>query len=126
MTSVTAAAPMPPAARSQPRPTAPTPSRSSAIAGSNAIAPPKSTANRSSEIAPSRIGERRMNRRPSNASRRRPDAGGAASVGSAASAICSNGSATATGAVVRTNSIDTLARTKKPAIAQYGADGSTT
>ena len=67
-TRVTAAAPMPPAARSQPRPTAPTPSRSSAMAGSRATAPPKSTAKRSREMAPSRIGWRRMKRRPSSAS----------------------------------------------------------
>ena len=59
---------MPAAARSQPSPTAPTPSRSSAMAGSRATAPPNSTANRSSEMAPSRIGVRRMKRRPSSAS----------------------------------------------------------
>ena len=51
-----------------PRPTAPTPRRSSAMAGRSATAPPNSTANRSSEMAPSRIGVRRMKRRPSNAS----------------------------------------------------------
>ena len=47
----------------------PTPRRSSAIAGSNATAPPNSTANRSSEMAASRIGVRRMNRSPSTAER---------------------------------------------------------
>ena len=66
--SATTPAPMPVAARSQPSPTAPTPRRSSAMAGSNATAPPKSTANRSSEIAPSRMGWLRTNRRPSTAS----------------------------------------------------------
>ena len=50
------AAPIPVAARSQPRPTAPTPSRSSAMAGNNAIAPPNNTAMRSRVIAPSSTG----------------------------------------------------------------------
>ena len=66
--SVTLPAPMPIAARSTPSPTAPTPSRSSAMAGSSATAPPNSTANRSSEIAPSRIGCVRTKRTPSTAS----------------------------------------------------------
>ncbi len=66
--SATAPAPMPVAARNHPNPTAPTPRRSSAMAGSNATAPPKSTAKRSSEIAPSRIGWLRTKRRPSTAS----------------------------------------------------------
>ena len=63
------AAPIPTAARNQPRPTAPTPRRSSAMAGSRAITPPKSTANRSRLIAPNTIGVRRMKRSPSKASR---------------------------------------------------------
>ena len=62
-------APIPVAARSQPRPTAPTPSRFSAIAGSRAMMPPKRTANRSREIAPNTTGCRRMKRSPSRASR---------------------------------------------------------
>ncbi len=66
--SATTPAPIPVAARSQPSPTAPTPNRSSAMAGSNATAPPKSTAKRSSEIAPSRIGRLRTKRSPSIAS----------------------------------------------------------
>ena len=48
-------------------------SRSSAITGSSATAPPNSTANRSSEMAASSTGVRRMKRRPSMAEcRRRP------------------------------------------------------
>jgi hypothetical protein len=69
---VTAPAPMPIAARSHPSPTAPTPSRSWAIAGSSAIAPPNSTAKRSSEIAPRRTGSERTKRSPANASRSPP------------------------------------------------------
>ena len=45
----------------------PTCRRSSAIAGSNATAPPNNTANRSSEIAPRRIGRLRTKRSPSRA-----------------------------------------------------------
>ncbi len=68
--SVTAPAPIPIAARNQPSPTAPTPRRSSAMAGSRATAPPKSTAKRSREIAPRRMGWLRTKRSPPTASRR--------------------------------------------------------
>ena len=66
--TVTMPAPIPIDTRSHPSPTAPTCRRSSAIAGSSAIAPPNNTANRSSEIAPSRMGWLRTKRRPSTAS----------------------------------------------------------
>ena len=44
---------MPAAATNHPSPTAPTPRRSSAMAGNSALAPPMKTAKRSREIAPS-------------------------------------------------------------------------
>ena len=55
------------------------------MAGSSATAPPNSTANRSREIAPSRIGWRRTNRRPSRASCSRWRAVGDCSAASATS-----------------------------------------
>ena len=61
-------APIPTDARNQPRPTAPTPRRSSAIAGSRAMTPPNRTAKRSRLIAPKRIGVLLIKRRPSKAS----------------------------------------------------------
>ena len=61
------AAPIPGAARSHPYAMSPTFSWSSAIAGKRATAPPKSTANRSNEIAANKMGVRRINRNPSRA-----------------------------------------------------------
>ena len=63
--TATSVAPIPTPALSQPRPTAPTPKRFSAIAGSKATAPPKSTATRSREIAPNKTGLFLMNFKPS-------------------------------------------------------------
>ena len=71
MSSVVAPAPRPTEALSQPRPTGPT-CRRTAMAGRSVTAPPKSTAKRSSEMAPRRIGVARTNRRPSSASWRPP------------------------------------------------------
>ena len=57
----------PPAPRAAgPGPTAPTCRMSLAKIGSSAVAPPSSTANRSSEIAPSTTGRCRMKRTPAN------------------------------------------------------------
>src|SRR5471032_663946 len=60
------AAPAPGAVRSMPRPVGPTCSTSCASAGSSAVAPPNSTANRSSEIAPSTTGLDQAKRKPSS------------------------------------------------------------
>ena len=54
------------ALRSTPSPTGPTSRMSRANSGSSATAPPKSTATRSSEIAPSSTGVRRTNRSPAS------------------------------------------------------------
>jgi hypothetical protein len=60
------AAPAPGAVRSRPSPVGPACSTSRAYAGSSAVAPPNSTANRSSEMAPSTIGRERTKRKPSS------------------------------------------------------------
>ena len=60
----TNAAPMPGDVRNQPRPAGPTCSTSAANTGNNAVAPPNSTANRSSEIAPSTGRRERTKRKP--------------------------------------------------------------
>ncbi len=56
------------AARSQPRPTGPTPRMSLAKIGSRATAPPRSTAKRSSVIAARKTGLWRMKAKPANRS----------------------------------------------------------
>ena len=57
---------MPGAVRSRPRPVGPICSTSCASAGKRAVAPPNSTANRSSEIAPSMMGRDQTKCRPSS------------------------------------------------------------
>ena len=66
--SATTTAPMPGAALSTPLPSAPTCSTSCEKTGSSAVAPPRSTATRSSDMVPSSAGVRRMKRTPSSAS----------------------------------------------------------
>ena len=61
-----AAAPIAGAVRSRPSPSGPVARMSLANTGSIAVAPPNSTANRSSEIAPSTTGRDRTKRNPSS------------------------------------------------------------
>ena len=68
-TTPTPIAPMPGAARNRPLPSAPTCSTSVANTGSSAVAPPNSTAARSSEMAPSSAGVARTKRMPAVTSR---------------------------------------------------------
>ena len=64
--SAIASAPIALLERSSPRPHGPCPRMSFAKIGSSAVAPPSSTAKRSSEIAPSTGGRLRMKRMPAN------------------------------------------------------------
>ncbi len=68
-TTAATSAPTAGALRRAPSPTGPTSRMSFAKIGISAAAPPRSTANRSSEIAPSRTGVRRMSATPANTSR---------------------------------------------------------
>ena len=92
MTIAPASAPTAGAARRSPRPVGPTSRMSFAKTGRSATAPPRSTAKRSSEIAPSRTFVRRMRRTPAITSSRpsAPSAAGTRPLRSASAQASAN------------------------------------